>query len=218
MGDSRAHRIVWLLEELAVDYEVVVYERNADFLAPASLKAIHPLGKSPVMEDGDFVLAESGAIIEYLMAQYGQASGLSPDPTDADYWRYVYWLHYAEGSAMPLITNRLLFDLLPSKVPFFLRPAASLICNGVKQKLINPGFSDHVTHWNSELKRDGWFAGAEFSAADIAMSFVVEASIDRFAVELDIAAIRLYIDRIQARPAYRRAVERGGIYRLATLK
>ncbi|PLW77607.1 glutathione S-transferase family protein [Cohaesibacter celericrescens] len=218
LGDSRAHRILWLLEELSVDYDVVVYKRGPDYLAPASLKAIHPLGKSPIIEDGDLLLAESGAIIDYLVERYGKDAGLKPDTASASYWRYNYWLHYCEGSAMPLVTNKLLFELLPSKTPFFVRPIAKLICKGVMQKLIDPAFKDHITHWNKELCRDGWFACGDFSAADIAMSFVVEAAVERFEIDLDIGAVRQFIDRIRTRPAYQCAVERGGIYRLANSK
>ncbi|SNY93460.1 glutathione S-transferase [Cohaesibacter sp. ES.047] len=215
LEESRAHRILWLLEELSVEYDVIVYKRTKDFRAPDSLKSVHPLGKSPVIEDGDRVLAESGAMIEYLVDTYGSDGGsgntLRPARDTDAYHDYLYWLHYSEGSAMPLVTNKLLFQMLPKKVPVLIRPIASLICKGVTDSLIDPQLVDHVTFWNDTLARDGWFAGGQFSAADIAMGFVVEATMDRFAVDgAPNDRIEAYIDAIQARPAYQRALKRGG--------
>ena len=206
LENSRAHRILWLLEELGVPYDINVYRRGGDMRAPESLKAVHPLGKSPVIEDDGRVIAESGAIIEYLIETYGGDALRPPAGTD-ERLRYSYFLHYAEGSAMPLLVMKLIFSKLPSQVPLLLRPIASLIAKGVGAKFLDPQLQDHVAFWESELGRDGYFAGAAFSAADIAMSFPIEAAMSRIdgAKEQTAPAIR-------ARPAYRRALERGGAY------
>jgi glutathione S-transferase len=205
LDNSRAHRILWLLEELGVAYEVKTYQRGPDMRAPASLKAVHPLGKSPVIEDGGRIIAESGAIIEYLVETYGEGG------TD-EALRYRYWLHYAEGSAMPLLLLKLLFLRLPGQMPFLLRPVAKVIARGVQDRLVDPQLADHRALWDAELAREGWFAGEVFSAADIAMSFPVEAGSARFARQGAIPAIRHYLEAIRARPAYQRALSRGGAY------
>lgn len=217
LENSRAHRILWLLEELGVPYDINVYRRGGDMRAPESLKAVHPLGKSPVIEDDGRVVAESGAIIEYLIETYGGDALRPPAGTD-ERLRYSYFLHYAEGSAMPLLVMKLIFSKLPSQVPLLLRPIASLIAKGVGAKFLDPQLQDHVAFWESELGRDGYFAGAAFSAADIAMSFPIEAAMSRIdqAKEQASPAIRRYLAAIRARPAYQRALERGGAYAYAT--
>ncbi|MCM2471883.1 glutathione S-transferase [Rhizobium sp. CG5] len=214
LENSRAHRILWLLEELGLEYEVKTYKRAPDMRAPASLKTVHPLGKSPVIEDKGRVIAESGAIIEYLVDAYG-GEALRPALRTDERRRYTYWLHYAEGSAMPLLLLKLLFSRLPQQMPLLLRPVAGLISKGVSAKLIDPQLADHVAFWESELARDGWFAGKAFSAADIAMSFPVEAGMTRIKVG-ETAALRRYMAAIRARPAYQRALTRGGAYVYAT--
>lgn len=216
LNNSRAHRILWLLEELELAYEVKTYQRGPDMRAPASLRAVHPLGKSPVIENQGRIIAESGAIIEYLVETYGAGKGLKPAAGTDEALRYRYFLHYAEGSAMPLLLLKLLFLRLPGQLPFFLRPVASMIANGVQGKLVDPQLADHLAFWNSELSRDGWFAGPAFSAADIAMSFPVEAGMTRMKEMGDVSAVRRYLDAIRARPAYQRALQKGGQYDYAT--
>lgn len=206
---SRAHRALWLLEELGLDYEVKTYRRTKDFRAPESLKAVHPLGKSPVIEDDGRVVAESGAITEYLVERYGGES-LRPAAGTEERLRYTYWMHYAEGSAMPLLVMKLIFSRLPAQMPFVLRPVARMISGGVNGKLIDPQLADHLALWKTELARDGYFAGKEFSAADIAMSFPVEAGLTRIADGRDVAVLRRWLEAIRARPAYQRAITRGG--------
>ncbi|WP_187970776.1 glutathione S-transferase family protein [Aquibium microcysteis] len=206
---SRAHRALWLLEELGLDYEVKTYRRTKDFRAPESLKAVHPLGKSPVIEDDGRVVAESGAITEYLVERYG-GEGLRPAADTEERLRYTYWMHYAEGSAMPLLVMKLIFSRLPAQMPFVLRPVARMISGGVNGKLIDPQLADHLALWKTELARDGYFAGKEFSAADIAMSFPVEAGLTRIADGQDVAVLRRWLEAIRARPAYKRAITRGG--------
>jgi glutathione S-transferase len=206
---SRAHRALWLLEELGLDYEVKTYRRTKDYRAPESLKAVHPLGKSPVIEDDGRIVAESGAITEYLVEKHG-GEGLRPAAGTEERLRYTYWMHYAEGSAMPLLVMKLIFSRLPSQMPFFLRPVARMISGGVNGKLIDPQLADHLALWKTELARDGWFAGKEFSAADIAMSFPVEAGLTRISDGQDVAVLRRWLEAIRARPAYQRAIARGG--------
>lgn len=206
---SRAHRVLWLLEELGLDYEVRTYRRTKEFRAPESLKMVHPLGKSPVIEDDGRIIAESGAITEYLVDKYGGES-LRPAAGTDERLRYTYWMHYAEGSAMPLLVMKLIFSRLPAQMPFFLRPVARMISAGVSTKLIDPQLADHLALWKAELLRDGYFAGKAFSAADIAMSFPVEAGLTRIADGQDVTELRRWMDAIRARPAYQRAIERGG--------
>lgn len=211
LDNSRAHRILWLLEELGLDYQVKVYHRTKDYRAPDELKSIHPLGKSPVIEDGGRIIAESGAIMDYLIETYGGESLRPAEGTDARL-RYRYWMHYAEGSAMPLLVMKLIFARIPGQVPFFIRPVAKMISQGVASKLIDPQLADHLALWIAEVGKDGWFAGADFSAADIAMSFPVEAGMTRIGKGQDTTALRAWMERIRARPAYQRALERGGEY------
>ncbi|NBB50663.1 glutathione S-transferase [Rhizobium sp. CRIBSB] len=211
LDNSRAHRILWLLEELGLDYEVTVYRRAKDYRAPESLKLIHPLGKSPVIEDKGRMIAESGAIMEYLIETYG-GEGLRPAAGTEERLRYRYWMHYAEGSAMPLLVMKLIFARIPGQVPFFIRPVARMISQGVSRKLLDPQLADHLDLWVAEVAKDGWFAGKDFSAADIAMSFPVEAGMTRIAQGRDTTALRGWMERIRARPAYQRALARGGEY------
>lgn len=211
LENSRAHRILWLLEELDLPYEVKTYKRGSDMRAPQSLKQVHPLGKSPVIEDAGKIYAESGAIIEYLIDTYGQGR-FRPEKGTDEYRRYVYWLHYAEGSAMPLLLLKLLFSRLPGQMPFFLKPVAGMISKGVSAKLIDPQLTDHLAYWEAELSGQGYFAGAELTGADIAMSFPVEAAMSRADGIGAKPSIRRYLEAIRARPAYQRALEKGGAY------
>ncbi|WP_159948525.1 glutathione S-transferase [Rhizobium sp. 18065] len=214
LDNSRAHRILWLLEELGLAYDVKTYKRTSDYLAPASLKAVHPLGKSPVIEDNGRVIAESGAIMDYLIETYDGKTLVPPAGTE-ERLRYRYWMHYAEGSAMPLLVMKLVFARIPGQVPFFIRPVARMISEGVRRKLIDPQFADHLALWRTELERDGWFAGDRFSVADIAMSFPVEGAMSAIGRDQDTAVLRRWMEAIRARPAYQHALQRGGEYRYA---
>lgn len=211
---SRAHRVLWLLEELGQPYELKIYERRSDMLAPKSLKEVHPLGKSPIIEDEGVIVAESGAISEYLVRKYDPEGVLKPSDEE-NFRRYTYWLHYAEGSAMPVLLLKLIFSLLPERVPFVVRPVAKAICKGTTDKLIDPQLKDHIAFWEDELQRDGYFAGPAFSAADIMMSFPVEAGIGRIEYGGQTEAISQWLETIRLRPAYRRALEKGGAYRFS---
>ncbi len=215
LNNSRSQRILWLLEELDLQYEVKRYDRDLQtMLAPASLRQVHPLGKSPVISDGDLTLAESGAIIEYLIDRYG-AGRLVPPASTPERLRYTYWLHYAEGSAMPPLLLKLIFDRVEqSPMPFFARPIAQRIVARVNQSFIQPQLTLHLDYLESELGKSSWFAGDEFTAADIQMSFPLEAAATRAGLDGSRPKLMNFLDRIHARPAYQRAVERGGAYEL----
>ena len=209
LNHSRSQRVLWLLEELGVPYEIEHYQRNAKtMLAPPSLLKVHPLGKSPVITDGENTIAESGAIIEYLLERYGHGR-LAPKAGTPEKLRFTYWLHYAEGSLMPFLVMKLVFGRLKTApMPFFIRPVAKAIVGKVEAGFLNPNLKTHMDFVEAELGRSEWFAGEEFSAADIQMSFPVEAALARGGGSRPKA--QAFIDRIKARPAYQRALNRGG--------
>jgi glutathione S-transferase len=209
LENSRSHRILWLLEELDLPYEIRRYARDPKTsLAPPELLQVHPLGKSPVVTDGDLTLAESGAIVEYLVERHG--GKLAPAPGTAERRSYTYWLHFAEGSAMPPMVMKLVFNRIEhAPMPFFARPIARGIAQRVKREFIDPNLARIVDHVEAALGATGWFAGPDFTAADIQMSFPVEAAAAR-AGGKSRPNITAFLERIHARPAYRRAVERGG--------
>jgi glutathione S-transferase len=213
LANSRSQRVLWLLEELGLDYEVRRYERDAKtLLAPPELRAVHPLGKSPVIEDGNVKLAESGAIIEYLAGRYGEGKLVPPAGTPGRL-RYVYWLHFAEGSAMPPFLLKLLFDRIEhGPVPFFVRPVARAIARRVKSQYVVPNIERNLDFMEAELGRSPWFAGETFSAADIQMSFPVEVARARGGLDGRRPKLLDFLERIHARPAYRQALARGGPY------
>jgi len=215
LNNSRSQRVLWLLEELGVDYEIVRYERDPKtMLAPASLRAVHPLGKSPVITDEGLTVAESGAIIEYLVERYGKGR-LVPPPGSPERLRYTYWLHFAEGSAMSPLLLALIFARLPRQpMPFFVRPVVRTISDKVLKALVEPQLRTQQRFMESELAKSSWFAGDEFTAADIQMSFVVEASATRGGLGASHPKLMAWLERIHARPAYQRALEKGGPYEL----
>ena len=211
LNNSRSQRVLWLLEELGVAYDIVRYQRQPDMRAPAELRAIHPLGKSPVITDGDKTIAESGAIAEYLVGTYGNGR-LIPPPDTPERLRYTYWLHYAEGSAMPPLLMKLLFTLMPRRAPALLRPLVRKVCSQALFAIVNPQLKLHMAFWESELSKSEWFAGETFTAADIQMSFPLEAAAARGGLEQGHPKAIAFLERIHARPAYQRALERGGPY------
>ena len=215
LNNSRSQRILWLLEELGLPYEIRKYERDAvTMLAPAALREVHPLGKSPVITDGGETLAESGAIIEYLVDRYG-AGRLAPAAGTPARLRYGYWLHYAEGSAMPPLLLKLVFDRIESgPMPFFARPVARSIARRVKSTFVEPQIKRHLDFLEAELGKFRWFAGDEFSAADIQMSFPLEVAVRRAGLDMSRPRLMDFLARIHARPACQRALERGGRYEL----
>ena len=211
LNNSRSQRVLLLLEELGVPYEIVRYQRQSDMLAPAELRAIHPLGKSPVITDNGDTIAESGAIVEYIVDSHG-GGRLIPPPKTPERLRYSYWLHYAEGSAMPPLLLKLLFTLMPKRAPALLRPLVRKVSNQALTALVHPQLKRHMAFWEAELGRSQWFAGDEFTAADIQMSFPLEAAAARGGLDQGHPRAMAFLDRIHARPAYARALERGGPY------
>jgi glutathione S-transferase len=214
LNNSRSQRILWLLEELGTPYEIVKYQRMSPMpLAPPELKAVHPLGKSPVITDGDRTLAESGAILEYLVDTYGNGR-FRPAIGTPEKINYTYFLHYAEGSLMPLLLMKLIFSRIPSRLPFFMKPVGRAIAKGANTTLLDPQIGSHFMFLEGELGKREWFAGAEFSAADIQMSFPLEAAAARAPMVRQMPKLSAFLDRIHARPAYHRALEKGGPYEL----
>jgi glutathione S-transferase len=212
LNNSRSQRVLWLLEELALPYEIVHYQRDPKtLLAPATLRAVHPLGKSPVVVTDDGVaLAESGAIIETLIERYGNGR-LAPLAGSTDAVRFRYWLHYAEGSAMPPLLLKLMFDRIEqARMPFFAKPVAKVIATKAKSAFILPQIRHHLNFMEGELGKSEWFAGDAFTGADIQMSFPVEAAVARAGLDAKRPKLMAWLERIRARPAYRRAMERGG--------
>ena len=213
LNNSRSQRVLWLLQELELPYEVRRYERDPQtMLAPPALKAVHPLGKSPVLTEGDLTVAESGAIVEYLVERHG-AGRLVPPPDTPERMRYRYWLHFAEGSAMPPLLLKLIFDRIESgPMPFFIRPIARSIAGRVKALMVLPNLKRQLDFMEAELGKSEWFAGDAFTAADVQMSFPLEAAAQRGGLDATRPRLWAFLQRIHARPAYRRALERGGPY------
>jgi glutathione S-transferase len=201
LNNSRSQRVLWLLEEIGLDYEVIRHQRDAKTMfAPASLRRIHPLGKSPIIEDGPLRLAETGAIVDYLVDRYGKA--LEPTPGDEAYWRYRYWLHYAEGSLMPPLLMKLVVNRLgPLGWP--------------AHRYVDGQITLHLDYLEKELNDHPWFVGSEFSAADVMMSFPLEAAATRGGLNALRPTLMSFLARIHARPAYQRALSRGGPYAYA---
>jgi len=216
LNNSRSQRVLWLLEELGLAYDIRHYTRDAKtMLAPPELRAVHPLGKSPVVTEGDTTVAESGAIVEYLVERHGQGR-LVPAPGTPERLRYTYWLHFAEGSAMPPLLMKLVFDRIASTpMPFFAKPIARAISAKVLESFITPNIERQLDFMEAELARGDWFAGREFSAADIQMSFPLEAAAQRAGLGASRPRLMAWLRRIHDRPAYRRALERGGPYSFA---
>ena len=216
LNNSRSQRVLWLLEELGLSYEIKHYQRDPKtMLAPPELRQVHPLGKSPVITDGDVTVAETGAIIEYIIERYGNGR-LVPAVGSPEHLRYRYWLHFAEGSAMPPLLLKLVFERIKStKMPFFAKPIARAIADKVLDTLVDPNLKRQLDFIESELQRSEWLAGGEFSAADIQMSFPMEASRQRAGLDASRPKALAWLARIHARPAYQRALERGGPYSFA---
>lgn len=215
LENSRSQRVLWLLEELGVSYELVRYERDPKTKrAPPELRKLHPLGKSPLVTEGDMVLAESGAILEHLVEGPGQGQ-LRPEPGTEAHRRYRFWLHYAEGSLMAPLLVRFIFGRMRSApLPFFIKPVVKTIVGKVDETYLDPELSRHVKFIEDELSAHEWFAGDEFSAADVQMSFPLQALMARGAPGGPHAKIDAFLRKIEARPAYKTALERGGPFDL----
>lgn len=215
LDNSRSQRVLWLLEELEVPYDLELYRRDpVTMRAPESLRKIHPLGKSPMvtLEDGT-VLAESGAILEALVDRYGNGR-MRPAPGTDDEQRYRFFMHYGEGSLMPPLLVRFILDRVRKAPPFFLRPIAKGIAGKIDEVFTAPEIARHVAFLEGELEGRQWLAGDEPTAADVQMSFPLEALLGRAAEVSAHPRISAFVERIHARPAYQRALERGGPYDL----
>ena len=209
LNNSRSQRILWLLEELALPYEIKRYQRQANMLAPEALKKVHPLGKAPVISDGDRVVAESGAILEYLTSRYDLNQQFSPQGEE-EILRCRYWLHYAEGSLMPLVVMRLIFSRMGKPpVPWLLRPVGAAFGNGVRKGFIDKQLATHRQFIEQHLASHSWFAGERLTLADIQMSFPVQALAARGGLD-HMPATQAWLARITQRPAWQRAIQQGG--------
>lgn len=217
LENSRSQRVLWLLEELGLPYEIRHYRRDPQtLLAPPELRAVHALGKSPVITDGEVTVAESGAIVEYLLDAYGDGR-LRPTAGTPERRAFTYWLHFAEGSAMPPLLLKLVFDRIrKARLPFFAKPVARRIADRVGSTFITPTLEAQLRFMEGELTKARWFAGAEFSAADVQMSFVLEAAAARGGLDARFPHLQDWLARIHARPAYQRAIDKGGPFTVAS--
>lgn len=213
LENSRSQRLIWLLEELGVEYRIERYNRDPKTsLAPESLKKIHPLGKSPVITDGDNTIAESGLIIEYLLKTYDNGRFLPTENTPA-YWQYLYWLHYSEGTLMPLMVMSLIFNKIKTApMPFFIRPIAKGIADQVMKSYVGPNMANNLTFIETHLSQQPWFAGEQMSGADFQMIFPLEAAIKASIKAEDYPHIAAFVQRVHALPAYQEALRQGGPY------
>jgi glutathione S-transferase len=215
LNNSRSQRVLWLLEELGCRYEVIRYERDRKtMLAPKSLRDIHPLGKSPVITDNGRTIAETGAIIDYIIDQYGSGRLVPPPHTD-DRLRYNYWMHYAEGSAMTPLLLKLVFTRIPANAPGLMRGIVKSVMAKAQERLSDPQIKQHLDYWDNELSKSEWFAGNAFTAADIMMSFPLEAAAHR-ADGKSRPMVKAFLDRIHDRTAYIEALKKGGPYDYAS--
>jgi glutathione S-transferase len=214
---SRSHRVLWLLEELGVPYELKTYQRDPHTrLAPAALKAVHPLGKAPVLSHGPLVVAESGAILEYLAEAFAdtappELAHLMPARGTPEHLRCRFWMHYAEGSLMNWLLMKLVFMSIPRQpMPFFVKPIAKALCDQVQQKLIDPNLATALPFMDEALASHPWFAGEHLSVADFQMSFAVEAALSRAPGARTYPHLQDWLKRVHQRPAYRQALAKGG--------
>lgn len=212
LDNSRSQRVLWLLEELGVPYEVKLYKRLKTLQAPPELKAIHPLGKSPVITGNGHTIAETGAIFDYVLSAYGDGRLV---PADAEArLAYTYWMYAAEGTFMTPLLLRLITNQIRTRSPLLVRPVTSAVASRIDRTLVAPNLSAAFDYWDASLSRTGWFAGDAFSAADIMMSFPVETAASRAGAG-ERPRLRAWLDAVHARPAYQRALERGGPYAYA---
>lgn len=213
LNQSRSQRVLWALEELNLPYQIIRYQRGADMLAPDSLKKIHPLGKSPIVENDSHVIAESGAILEYLQEIGDPESRFKPQDIEGKL-QYRFWLHYAEGSLMSLMMIKLVLQMLgKSPVPLGLRTVGKVLGTGVQKAWLNNQIATHAGFIESHLAKTPWFAGETPSMADIQMSFPLFALLSRGGIP-SLPNIAAWKARVEARPAWQQAIEKGGPFSL----
>lgn len=210
LENSRSHRVLWLLEELGVDYDIDRYERNPETMrAPPELREVHPLGKSPVMTEDGRTVAESGAILEYILDEHGDGE-LRPDEGTDAYLRYRYWMHYAEGSAMPVLLMKLVFRELPEQAPWLMGPLLRPISKMVSSEYLNPEIDRHLEFWAEELEGQKYFVDDTFTAADIQMSYPLAGALSDRGVSEEHAHLEEVLERLRDRDAFQRALEASG--------
>jgi len=213
LENSRSQRILWLLEELGVEYDLKRYGRDkATNLAPPELLEIHPLGKAPVVTDKGVTVAESGAVIEYLIYEYDDGS-LMPAEGTPEKLAYTYWLHYAEGTFTPLMLLSLVISRIES-APLLVRPIAKGIASKVRDGYLDPNIKRNLEYMEATLTSSTWFCGERMTAADVQMSFAVEAAEVRTDLSENYPHLAAFLERVRARPAYKAALDRGGHYEL----
>lgn len=207
LEQSRSQRIVWLLEELSLPYKIKRYKRNPKtFLAPPELAKVHPLGKAPVVVDDGDVLIESGAIIDHLLQKHGDGSGLRPKAGTSGALHYATFLHFAEGSLMPQLLLRLIFNRMGTGAPKLMRPLVRAVTSPVNSMFVEPNLTRMLDYLESELGKRIWFAGPDFSGADIQMSFPLEMAEQRAGLGASRPNLTTFLARIRTRPAYKRAM------------
>lgn len=213
LENSRSQRILWLLEELGLDYEIKRYQRDkVTSLAPPELRVVHPLGKSPVITDGDVTVAESGLIVEYLIETYANGR-LMPAVGTPEHMQYRYWIHYAEGTFMPLMLISLLMNRIETApVPFFIKPVTKAIAAKAMDGYAGPNIKLNLDYLEATLQDSAWFCGNEMTGADIMLSFPIEAAATRARLARDYPALMAFHQRIRVLPAYQRGIEKGGPY------
>jgi len=213
LNQSRSQRVIWAVEELALPYQIVRYQREKTMMAPPSLKKVHPLGKSPVVEDNGLIVAESGAILEYLQETYDLTSQLKPQSPEQKL-QYRFWLHYAEGSLMPILLMKLVFNSLGKPpVPFGLRTLGKGLGKGVQKAWLNPQLETHARFIEAHLSENSWFAGDRLSMADIQMSFPIFALLARGGID-NLPHTQAWKKKVEMRPAWQRAIQQGGPFDL----
>ncbi|CAM8674692.1 MULTISPECIES: glutathione S-transferase family protein [Leclercia] len=213
LNQSRSQRVLWALEELSLPYQIVRYQRDKTMMAPATLRKIHPLGKSPVLEDNGLILAESGAILEYLQETYDPGGQMKPQERELKL-QYRFWLHYAEGSLMPLLLMKLVFASLGKPpVPFGLRTLGKVLGQGVEKAYLNRQLETHARFLESSLEKHRWFAGDHLSMADVQMSFPVFALLERGGID-NLPRLQNWKKNVEMRPAWQRAIQQGGPFEI----
>ena len=213
LNQSRSQRVLWALEELSLPYQIVRYQRDKTMMAPATLRKIHPLGKSPVLEDNGLILAESGAILEYLQETYDPGGQMKPQERELKL-QYRFWLHYAEGSLMPLLLMKLVFASLGKPpVPFGLRTLGKVLGQGVEKAYLNRQLETHARFLESSLEKHRWFAGDHLSMADVQMSFPVFALLERGGID-NLPRLQSWKKNVEMRPAWQRAIQQGGPFEI----
>ena len=219
LENSRSQRILWLLEELGLEYEMKRYGRDKHTgLAPPELKDVHPLGKAPVIVDNGVTVAESGAIIEYLVQTYDDGP-LHPAVGTSAWRTYTYWMHYAEGTFMPLmIISLILGRIETAPMPFFVKPIAKGIAGKVRASYLDANVKNNLDFLDQTLSESKWFCGDRFTAADVQMSFALEAAEVRTNLATSYPHLADFLQTVRARPAYKAALDRGGHYELMGAK